>query len=135
MRRILIGLTAFVALTGTMVVLPVYAAPGPDVVPVAPTLESVELGSVAAPEDDVLVVGLPDEKYGQSVAAVVEPRPGHEVELEELRTFLRAHLSGYKLPRSVTYVDSIPRSPTGKANYPEARRLATQVQAREEVAT
>jgi acyl-CoA synthetase (AMP-forming)/AMP-acid ligase II len=73
---------------------------------------------------DVLVVGLPDEKYGQTVAAVVEPRPGHTVELEELRTFLRAHLSGYKLPRALTIVDQIPRNATGKAQYPKAKELA-----------
>ncbi len=68
---------------------------------------------------DVLVVGLPDEKYGQTVAAVVEERPGHTVELEELRTFLRAHLSGYKLPRALTIVPEIPRNATGKAQYPQ----------------
>ena len=75
---------------------------------------------------DVLVVGLPDEKYGQTVAAVVEQRPGHAVELEELRTFLRAHLSGYKLPRALTIVPEIPRNATGKAQYPRAKELALQ---------
>lgn len=73
---------------------------------------------------DVLVVGLPDEKYGQTVAAVVEPREGATVELEELRTFLRAHLSGYKLPRALTVVPEIPRNATGKAQYPRAKELA-----------
>lgn len=73
---------------------------------------------------DVLVVGLPDDKYGQAVAAVVEQRPGHTVELEELRTFLRAHLSGYKLPRSLTIVPEIPRNATGKAQYPKAKEMA-----------
>ncbi|HWJ11090.1 MAG TPA: acyl-CoA synthetase [Nocardioides sp.] len=73
---------------------------------------------------DVLVVGLPDEKYGQMVAAVVEPRPGETVELEELRSFLRAHLSGYKLPRALTIVPEIPRNATGKAQYPKAKEMA-----------
>ncbi|WP_370290334.1 acyl-CoA synthetase [Nocardioides sp.] len=73
---------------------------------------------------DVLVVGLPDEKYGQAVTAVVEPRPGHVIELEELRTFLRAHLSGYKLPRALTVVPEIPRNATGKAQYPRAKEMA-----------
>jgi len=73
---------------------------------------------------DVLVVGLPDETYGQAVAAVVQPREGATVELEELRAFLRAHLSGYKLPRSLTIVDEIPRNATGKAQYPRAKELA-----------
>ncbi len=73
---------------------------------------------------DVLVVGLPDDKYGQAVAAVVEPRPGHVVELDELREFLRAHLSGYKLPRALTIVTEVPRNATGKAQYPRAKELA-----------
>jgi 3-oxocholest-4-en-26-oate---CoA ligase len=73
---------------------------------------------------DALVVGLPDEKYGQTVAAVVQPRAGATVELEELRTFLRAHLSGYKLPRFLTLVAEVPRNAAGKAQYPAAKELA-----------
>jgi len=73
---------------------------------------------------DTLVVGIPDEKFGQAVAAVVELREGETLELEDLRTFLRAHLSGYKLPRSLTIVDKVPRNATGKAQYPAAKELA-----------
>ncbi len=73
---------------------------------------------------DCLVVGIPDEKYGQAVAAVVQPREGQTVELEELREFLRAHLSGYKLPRALTLVPEIPRNATGKAQYPAAKEMA-----------
>ena len=73
---------------------------------------------------DCLVVGIPDEKFGQAVAAVVQPREGQTVELEELREFLRAHLSGYKLPRALTIVAEIPRNATGKAQYPAAKEMA-----------
>ena len=73
---------------------------------------------------DTLVVGIPDEKYGQAVAAVVSIREGTTLELEELRTFLRDHLSGYKLPRSLTIVDEVPRNATGKAQYPAAKQIA-----------
>jgi acyl-CoA synthetase (AMP-forming)/AMP-acid ligase II len=73
---------------------------------------------------DCLVVGVPDEKYGQAVAAVVELRDGATLELEELREFLRAHLSGYKLPRSLTIVPQVPRNATGKAQYPAAKEMA-----------
>ena len=73
---------------------------------------------------DCLVVGIPDENYGQAVAAVVQPRDGQSVELEELRTFLRTSLSGYKLPRALTLVDEIPRNATGKAQYPRAKEMA-----------
>ena len=87
--------------------------------------EEVEMAIKAHPAVyDCLVVGLPDEKYGQAVAAVVQPREGQTVELEELRDFLRASLSGYKLPRALTLVDEIPRNATGKAQYPKAKEMA-----------
>lgn len=73
---------------------------------------------------DCLVVGIPDERFGQAVAAVVQPREDQPVELEELREFLRAHLSGYKLPRALTLVPEIPRNATGKAQYPRAKEMA-----------
>ena len=75
---------------------------------------------------DVLVVGIPDEKFGQAVAAVVQVREGASVDLDELRDFLRASLSGYKLPRALTLVPEIPRNATGKAQYPRAKELAMQ---------
>ncbi|GAB2742039.1 acyl-CoA synthetase [Nocardioides pakistanensis] len=89
--------------------------------------EEVENALKAHPEVyDVLVVGVADENYGQAVSAVVQPRGDVRPTLEDLRTFLRPMLSGYKLPRSVTFVDEIPRSATGKANYPRAKEIATE---------
>src|SRR3954470_17701848 len=68
--------------------------------------EEVEMAVKAHPAVyDCLVVGVPDEKYGQAVSAVVELREGTSLDLEELREFLRASLSGYKLPRALTLVD------------------------------
>jgi acyl-CoA synthetase (AMP-forming)/AMP-acid ligase II len=78
---------------------------------------------------DVLVVGIPDEKYGQSVAAAIQVREGATVELDELREFLREFLSGYKLPRAMTIVPEIPRNATGKAQYPRAKELVLEAQA------
>jgi acyl-CoA synthetase (AMP-forming)/AMP-acid ligase II len=80
---------------------------------------------------DVLVVGIPDEKFGQSVAAVVQPREGQSLELEDLREFLREFLSGYKLPRAMTLVAEIPRNATGKAQYPRAKELLLEAKAAE----
>ena len=87
--------------------------------------EEVEMALKAHPDVyDVLVVGVADENYGQAVSAVVQARGASRPTVEELRSFLRPTLSGYKMPRSVTYVPEIPRSATGKANYPKARELA-----------
>ena len=72
---------------------------------------------------DVLVVGIPDEKFGQAVAAVIQPREGETLELAGLRDYLREFLSGYKLPRTMTLVPEIPRNATGKAQYPRAKEL------------
>jgi acyl-CoA synthetase (AMP-forming)/AMP-acid ligase II len=92
--------------------------------------EEVEMALKGHPDVyDALVVGVADENYGQSVTAVIQARGDHRPDVEEIRSFLRSTLSGYKLPRSVTYVDQIPRSATGKANYPKARELATQAPA------
>jgi acyl-CoA synthetase (AMP-forming)/AMP-acid ligase II len=73
---------------------------------------------------DALVVGLPDDKFGQAVAAVVQVRDGETLELDGLREFLRRSLSGYKLPRALTIVAELPRNATGKAQYPKAKELA-----------
>ena len=87
--------------------------------------EEVEAAIKAHPAVyDCLVVGIPDEKYGQAVAVVVELRENQLLELGELRTFLRASLSGYKLPRAMTLVDAIPRNAAGKAQYLRAEELA-----------
>ncbi|MEU6136421.1 acyl-CoA synthetase [Nocardioides sp. NPDC047086] len=95
--------------------------------------EEVEAAIKAHPDVyDTLVVGIPDERYGQAVAAVVQPRPGATIELEGLRTFLRAHLSGYKLPRALTIVDEVPRNATGKAQYPKAKEIALATRATEQ---
>ncbi len=91
--------------------------------------EEVEMALKGHPEVyDALVVGLPHEKFGQQVSAVIQPRDGARPDLESLRGFLRDHLSGYKLPRSVTFVEEIPRSATGKANYPKAKEIAVSAQ-------
>ena len=87
--------------------------------------EEVEMAIKAHPAVyDCLVVGLPDEKYGQAVTAVVQCREDQAVELDELRDFLRTSLSGYKLPRALALVPEIPRNATGKAQYPRAKEMA-----------
>jgi acyl-CoA synthetase (AMP-forming)/AMP-acid ligase II len=67
---------------------------------------------------DAIVCGAPDERWGQTVAAIVQPRVGHEAPtLEELQEHCRATIAGYKLPRRLHVVDAIERSPSGKPDY------------------
>jgi 3-oxocholest-4-en-26-oate---CoA ligase len=74
---------------------------------------------------DVVVVGVPDERWGQAVGAVVQPVPGAEPTLEELAQHCRLFLAGYKVPRSLTLVDRVERSPVGKPDHRWARAAAT----------
>ncbi|WP_328390429.1 acyl-CoA synthetase [Nocardia sp. NBC_00416] len=70
---------------------------------------------------DALVVGVPDERWGQRVAAVVQCRGANRPTLEELRPVLTQEISSYKLPRSLWFVDEIKRSPAGKPDYKWAK--------------
>jgi fatty-acyl-CoA synthase len=72
---------------------------------------------------DAVVVGLPDERFGQRVAAVVAPRPGAAVTLERLTEHCRGRLAGYKLPRQITVVDEVRRTAVGKSDYKWARSV------------
>jgi acyl-CoA synthetase (AMP-forming)/AMP-acid ligase II len=88
--------------------------------------EEVETALKAHPAVwDATVVGAPDERWGERVAAVVQLRDGHSATLAELQERLRADLAGYKLPRQLHIVDEIVRSPSGKPDYSWAKRLVT----------
>jgi fatty-acyl-CoA synthase len=63
---------------------------------------------------EVAVVGLPDAKYGEAVAAWVVPRPGHTVTFDEVRAHCQGQIARYKVPQYVLVVDHLPRTVTGK---------------------
>ncbi len=87
--------------------------------------EEVEAALKAHPSVfDVIVVGVPDERWGERVTAVVQPRPTLTPTLEELDAHCRQHIAGYKVPRELHLVDAIERSPSGKPDYPWAKALA-----------
>ncbi|MHC4448138.1 MAG: long-chain-fatty-acid--CoA ligase [Planctomycetota bacterium] len=70
---------------------------------------------------EVAVVGVPDPKWGEAVKAVVALEPDREVTAEELITFCKGRIAGYKCPRSVDFVDELPKSTVGKILRREVR--------------
>jgi fatty-acyl-CoA synthase len=75
---------------------------------------------------DCLVIGLPDERFGQRVVALVAAKTTGLPLASELTEFVQGKMAGYKRPRAFIEVDSIPRMPNGKADYKAARALAEQ---------
>ncbi len=73
---------------------------------------------------DAVVVGVPHERFGEAVAAIVSLTPGAALDLEELSGHCRTSIAGYKVPRSLVIVDEVVRSPVGKADYRWARATA-----------
>ncbi|GAA0969048.1 acyl-CoA synthetase [Actinocorallia libanotica] len=74
---------------------------------------------------DALVVGVPDERLGQRVTAVVSV--SGPVDEEELRGHCREVIAGYKIPKRIHVVDEVRRTPSGKADYPWAKRTAAEL--------
>ncbi|WP_068636506.1 AMP-binding protein [Thauera butanivorans] len=73
---------------------------------------------------DAVVVGLPDPRWGQKVAAVISLRPGAALDVDALRALCREHLAGYKVPKEIVTVPEVLRSAAGKANYVWAKEVA-----------
>ena len=66
---------------------------------------------------DAIVVGAPDDRWGQRVAAIIQPRPGRHPTLEEIQNHCRDAIAGYKVPRQLHVVEAMVRSPSGKPDY------------------
>ena len=73
---------------------------------------------------DCLVVGVDDEKFGQAVTAVASLAEGAEVSEAQIIDSVKSDIARFKAPKSVVFVDRIPRAPNGKADYKTARGLA-----------
>ncbi len=74
---------------------------------------------------DAAVVGLPDERFGEAITALVEAHPGHTIDHAELIQHVKAHLAGYKAPKRIVEVDTIGRAANGKLDY---KRLKSQAE-------
>ena len=77
--------------------------------------------------DDAMVVGLPDERWGNVITALVTRRGTDGLDLDGLRAATAQHLAAYKMPRHVWCVDSLPRADSGKGDYRAARGLAAEL--------
>ena len=63
---------------------------------------------------DVAVIGIPSEKWGEEVKACVVVKEGEELTEAEIITHARENIAGYKCPKSIDFIDALPRNPSGK---------------------
>lgn len=75
---------------------------------------------------DAVVVGVKDDRWGERVTAVVQPREGRELTLDEIQAHCKKQIAGYKMPRAIKVVDEVVRSPSGKADYRWAKEVAAE---------
>ncbi len=76
---------------------------------------------------DAIVVGAPDDRWGQRVAAIIQPRGEAVPTLEEIQTYCRDRIAGYKVPRQLHVVEAIERSPSGKPDYRWATSIVAEL--------
>ncbi|HYC57424.1 MAG TPA: acyl-CoA synthetase [Candidatus Binatia bacterium] len=89
--------------------------------------EEVEAALKAHPDVlDAVVVGIPDKRWGERVAALVQPRPGTNPAPADLEAHCRTKVAGYKVPRFVQFVEKMERHPSGKPDYRWAKTFASQ---------
>ena len=86
---------------------------------------SVEVERVIAEHPavmDVAVIGTPDDRWGEAVMAVVVLRPGIQASEQDIVSWCRERLATYKCPKTVYFIEELPRNPTGKILKPELRK-------------
>jgi len=87
--------------------------------------EEVELALRSHPDVfDCVVVGVPDDRWGEMVVALVHPQSGRTIDAHALTAHCRVSLAAYKVPKQVIVVESLERSPAGKADYKQLRDVA-----------
>jgi fatty-acyl-CoA synthase len=86
-------------------------------------LEIENLLAERADVDDVAVIGVDDPEFGKRLRAFVVPASGSVVDEQEIKTYVKANLARYKVPREVVIVDELPRNPTGKVVRAELKDI------------
>lgn len=76
---------------------------------------------------DAVVVGTPHERWGQQVTALVQRREGSVISEDDVRDHCRALISNYKVPKTVLFIDTVPRTPVSKVDYPASAALAAEL--------
>lgn len=76
---------------------------------------------------DAVAVGLPDERFGEVVTGVVEPKPGSTVDADSVIAHVKQRLAAYKAPKHIVVVDTIGRAANGKVDYKRLRTEAGEV--------
>jgi len=75
---------------------------------------------------DVAVVGVPDDRFGEAIHAIVEPATGAEIDEADLITHVKSRLARYKAPKAIYIVDTVGRGVNGKLDYKRMKALATE---------
>lgn len=78
--------------------------------------------------DEVAVIGIPDEKWGERVAAIIVSKADHRLDEDELRTYCEKKLGRYKIPKSFIFIKELPKTHVGKIDKVKLKEMSIGIQ-------